>query len=132
VQRLELGQHQQAGISRKMLCNTDDRGVFAVGGGERVIDVHVTESRELASKVRVVVLVAGVKSDVLEEHQVAFAQASNGGLGGLAHAVFGKRDWSLQQLGKPPSDRPERELRHSAALRTVEVGHDDDPSSPMR
>ena len=68
-ERCDLALHQQPGVGRQELGDADGRGVRAVGGPERVVDVHVGVGRELRRERRVVRLLLGVEAQVLEQQR---------------------------------------------------------------
>ena len=67
-----------------------------------------------------------VEANVLQQHHVAVVHRGDLGLGILAVGVLGQRDLDAEQLAQTLGDRGQRQLRDDLALRTAEVGHQDD------
>ena len=67
-----------------------------------------------------------VEANVLQQHHVAVVHRGDLGLGVLAVGVLGQRDLDAEQLAQTLGDRGQRQLRDDLALRTAEVGHQDD------
>ena len=67
VERLELGRQQQPGRARQEVRHARRRGVGAVHGAERVVHEDVGERRQLGGERRVVLLLARVEAQVLEQ-----------------------------------------------------------------
>ena len=74
AEHLELARHQLAGDRREQMRDALGRGVGAVRGAERVVDVHVGECGELPRERGIVGLLAGFEADVLEHADVTVAQ----------------------------------------------------------
>ncbi len=98
-----------------------------------VVDVEIAERREAAGESRIVLLLAGVEAQILEERNLARRQRRHDAFGRRADAILGKGDG-------PPADRPaerrhqrpQGEFRRGLALGTAEMRHDDDASAPPR
>jgi hypothetical protein len=71
VQSLQLGQHQQARVGRQVVRDADHRRVGAVRGREGIVDVNLPLGRKLACEGGVVLLVARIEADVLEQDGLA-------------------------------------------------------------
>ena len=65
-EHLDLALHQEPGVGRQQLRDADRRGVRAVSGPERVVDVDVGVGRERRGEGRVVLLFLDVEAEVLE------------------------------------------------------------------
>ena len=63
---------------------------------ESVVDVNVTQARELLRKVIVVLLFLGVKAQVLEQQYIAVTEFFYFRLSSFANTVFRKRDGTIQ------------------------------------
>ena len=99
----------------------------AMGGAERVVDVGVAELGELLAKRRVVLLLALVEAQVLEQEHVPLAKRRRLRLRVLAHRVARERDRLAEELRQAQGGRAQRELLLEAlARRTTEVAHEDD------
>ena len=121
-QRLDLAL-QQAARRRALdvLDDADRRGVRAVRGAERVVDVEVGERAEALGELGVVLRLARLVADVLEHHDVA-----------VGHAVEVRRelDVGAEQARQVLGDRPQRELR-LAVLRPPEVRDEQQLRAPL-
>ncbi len=122
VERLQLGAHRLARVGRQQPRHALGRGVGPVGGGEGVVDVDVAELGQLLGEGRVVLLLALVVAQVLQQQHAAGLQRLDRGLGVGTHAVVGERDVLAEQLGQRLDHRLQAHLRHAAALGPVEVG----------
>ena len=126
AEHLELAAQQVAGCSGQELGDADDRGVRAVDGAERVVDVDVRERRERRGERRVVRLLAGMEAQVLEQQHVAIGKRVHGLLGDRADAVGRELDAGAEQLGEARAHRSQAQLAMELALRPAEVrAHDD-------
>ena len=78
-EHLDLALHQQPGVGRQELGDADGRGVGAMGGPERVVDVDVARTTASAcGELRVVRLLLGVEAQVLEEQHLARPEPLDG------------------------------------------------------
>ena len=126
AEHLELAAQQVAGCSGQELGDADDRGVRAVDGTERVIDVDVRERRERRGERRVVRLLAGMEAQVLEQQHVAIGKRVHGLFGDRSDAVGRELDADAEQLGETRAHRSQAQLAMELALRPAEVrAHDD-------
>ena len=71
---LHLAFEQPPGGGRQQVGDPLGAGVRPVGGAERVVDVDVGERRQLAARLGVVALLAGLEADVLEQQHLAVAE----------------------------------------------------------
>ena len=111
VERLELGCQEQSGRARQEVRHTGRRRVGAVHGAERVAHEDVGQRRQLGRERRVVLLLARVEAQVLEQaHRPLLA-------------VEGDR--LAEELGQALGDGPQRQLGPHLALRPAEVRADD-------
>ena len=121
-QRLDLALQQAAGGGvADVLDDADGRGVRAVRGAERVVDVEVRQRAEARRQLRVVLRLARLEADVLEHHDVAV---------GHVVEVVRERDLRVEQAGEVLGDRRERELR-LAVLRPAEVRDEQQPRAAL-
>ncbi len=121
-QRLDLALQQAAGGRVvDVLDDADGRGVRAVRGAERVVDVEVRERAEARRQLGVVLRLARLEADVLEHHDVAV---------GHVVEVRRERDLGAEQAGEVLGDRRERELR-LAVLRPAEVRDEQQPRAAL-
>ena len=74
----------------------------------------------------VVLLFAGVKPEVLEQHDVARLRGRNGRLCRVSHTVRGKLHRLSEKIGKSRRHRSKRELRFPLTLGSSKVGRQDD------
>jgi hypothetical protein len=126
AQHLDLGEHEPAGVRRKVERHVVHRRLLAVHHPETVGDEHPPRARqrgELTGQRGALVVVlrrlARVEPDVLQHHDIA--------RGHLGHAL-GELDQAhrgAEQLAEAGGDRCERERRIRPALRPAEVRDDD-------
>jgi hypothetical protein len=77
-ERLEFLLHEKARISRQITCDAGGRSVRAVRGAERVVNVDLGERGEVPREERIVFLLFGVETQVLEHHDVAVLHGGDG------------------------------------------------------
>ena len=75
VERLDLAFQQPPGGARQQVRDALGARVRAVGGAERVVDVDVGQLRQRARELGVVVGLARLEADVLEQQDLAVARA---------------------------------------------------------
>ena len=131
VQRRELRLHELSRVGGKVGGDADDRGMGAVGGGERVVDVEVAQARQPASKPGVVGLVLFVIAHVLEQQDLPRLQASCGRRRLVADAILRELHVPAHAPSEVGSDRLEGELT-LAVLRPPQVGHHHDARAALR
>ena len=114
------------GLDRDELRDGLDRGVGAVAGAERVVDVDVDALGQLFGEGLVVVRLALGEAQVLEDEHLSLPELllepgdlGSDDVGGLGHLV---RD----ELGETGRGRLEAHLRVRLALGSAEVGSDDE------
>jgi hypothetical protein len=100
--------------------------VGAVGGAEGVVDIEVAVFRQLGGEGGVVLLLAGVEADVLQQGHAAVLHGVDHRGGGRTDAVAGEGHLLLQQLAQRLGHEGQAHLRHDLALGAVEVGQQDD------
>ena len=96
-------------------------------GAECVVDVGVCIGRERGRERRVVRLLLGMESQVLEHQDVALAEPRDRGRHRRAEAVVGRGDGAAEQLTETRRDRRHAELVNDRALRAAEVTGEDHP-----
>ncbi len=103
-----------------------------MGGPERVVDVDVGVRGERRREGRVVLLLLGVEAEVLEQQDLARAEALDGVLRPDAERVARDRHVAAEQLGQPLADRPQAEAVLDLAVRPTQVAGQDDPGPGLR
>ncbi len=98
------------------------RSVGAVGGREGVVDVHIAELGQLGGEGGVVLLLAGVEAQVLQQQHAAVGQLGYGLGRRIADAVGSEGHRRAQHLGQGFDHRLQAHGRHDLALGPVEVG----------
>ena len=94
-------------------------------GAEGVGDVQLRHGGKLPGKLRVVLLLPGVKAQILQQHDLAALQGRRLGLGVLAHDVLGEDDLLAQQLAQMLRHRAEGQAVLPLALGLAQVGAGD-------
>ena len=121
-QHLELALHQQARIARDELRDADRRGVGAVRGPERVVDVHVGVGGERGRELGVVLLLGRVEAQVLEEQQLARPEPVDRVFRADPEGIPGDRHVPAEQLGQALPHRTEPEAVGDLAVRAGRGG----------
>ena len=98
----------------------------AVRRTERVVDIDFRQRGKRLGEIGVVLGLARLEADVLEQEQLAGLQRRGLGLRVVADDVPGHRDRLAEQLAQAGRHRREGELGLHFALRTSEVGAEDD------
>src|SRR4029453_16021736 len=98
----------------------------AMRRSERVVDVNIRQPRELSGETRIVFLLLSMKAQVLEQDHVAALCLCDRLPGRLAPPVGGEGDRLSDQFRETAGHRSQRVLRIRLALRTTEVGREDD------
>ena len=83
-------------------------------GAEGVVHVDVGERRERGGEVGIVLLLARVEAQVLEQQQLPGAELGDRGGGALADALLAEGDARAEQLGQARRERAQRESRARA------------------
>ncbi len=81
AERLEFGLHVLAGRRRQQMRQRLDRGMRPVRRRERIIDIDIAERRQLAGEVGVVLLLARVEAQILQQRDLAGPQRIDDPLG---------------------------------------------------
>jgi hypothetical protein len=130
LEHRDLGGDQLARGVREAGREVVDGGVLAVHGAEAVADVQVGELGELVGEGAALGVVlaglTGVEAEVLQDGDLALAQAVDDGPGGLADGVRGERHLAAQQLTQPLRGGRQGVGRVRGALGAAQVGGDDD------
>ena len=88
AERLDLALHQQPRDRRQEFRDPSGRGVGAVRGAEGVVDIQVAEAGELPGKGRVILRLARVEADVLQQDDVAVRHRLDSGLDRRTNAII--------------------------------------------
>ena len=92
-----------------------------MGGREGVVDVAVGERRELLGEGVVVGFLLGMEAQVLEEEDLARAEAGRARAHLWPHAVGCERNRALEERLETVGHGTEREFRRRLALRPPEM-----------
>ena len=124
---IDLLLEQEAGHGRQILGGAHDGTLGAVGGAKGVEDEDVAVRSERLGDLGVVLLLALVEADVLENEDLAGLESLDSGSGLLAVRVGDEGHIKAGKLGELGGDGLEGELGLEAgAVRTAEVAHEDD------
>jgi len=93
-----------------------------VCGAKRVVDIDIRIGGEFASELRIVLLLFGIKTNVLEQSDLPIHHRGNRLFNGSSDAVVDERDGSAKLGREVDRDRREAELLIPFALRPPEVG----------
>ena len=100
---------------------------------EAVGDEDLTESGDLlgvcGALFRILAGFLRVETHVLQQHDVAIVHSGDLGLGVLTIGVGSQRNGDAKQLAETGGDRSQGQFRNDLALRTAEVGHQNDLSA---
>ncbi len=131
-ERFDLRAQQEAGIGGKQLRDAGRRCVRAMGAAERIVDIEVAERCELFAECRIVLLLACVEAQVLEQHDRAVGKLRHLRAGILARHVGCHRHRAADELGEAGRSGNEGEIRFEArAARTAEMAHEHDFGAPF-
>ena len=133
-QRLDLAHHQAAGgLARQVRQHAGDRGVRAMGAAEGVVDVGGGGGGKRPGELRIVLLLAAMEAQVLEQRDVAVAELRGDRRRRLADRVVGEErpaGRAVPRGARPPAaactsrlrspfGRPQCEQRRSRAPAAV-------------
>lgn len=128
-QRVDLLLEQEAGDGRQVSGGAHDGTLGAVCGAEGIENEDVTIGSELLGDLGIVLLLTLVKTDVLENEDLARLDGGDSLGGLLAIRVGNKSNVKARELSELLGDRLEGKLGlEASALRTAEVAHEDDAS----
>ncbi len=99
--------------------DTETVGHEDLAEGGDLLGVGCALLRILAGLFRVV-------TDVLQQHDIAIVHRGDLGLSVGAIGVLGQRNGDAEQFAKADGDRSQGQFRNDLALRTAEVGHQND------
>ena len=122
----QLSGHQEAGHRRQVCRHTDGGGVGTVHGAKGVGHIQFRHVRQLLGEAGVVLLLADIEAQVLQQHDLAGLQSGGLGLGVLTHDVLDEDDLPAQQLAQTLRHGRQRQLHLPLALGLAQVGAGDD------
>ena len=125
VKHLNLVCKQRSRIGRKIRGDSLDRRVCAVRNRKRVIHVHVRKRGKRSGKRHAVLLLARVKSDILQKEDVAVFHPIRGSRHLRPHNPARHRDLHPQQLRKALGNRPHRIRGNMLPLGPSKMRHHD-------
>jgi hypothetical protein len=96
--------------------------VCAVRGREGVIDVDLAQARELVGKGRVVLLLAGMEAQVLQQRHATFWQRIDHGLRLPPNAILGKSHLAAEHAAQRLGDGGQRHRALALTLGPAEMG----------
>ena len=102
-----------------------------MAGPERVLDEEVAVRRQPARELRVVLLLAGLESQVLEEDHRAGGRGAHEVARALVERLIKERHAPLEQLLETARHRSQRELRRALPLGAPQVGGQHEDGSPL-
>ncbi len=102
---------EQASVGGQIGGNTGGGGVGAVHGAESVGDIDLSHVGQGLGEVGIVLGLALVEAQILEQQDLAGLQRSGLGLGVGADGVLGKDNVHAEQLTEVGGNRSERQLR---------------------
>ena len=107
------------------------RGMRAMRGTERVVDVDVAVRSERTRHRLVVGFLARIPAQVLEHRDLTIAQVGDDLPRAVAYRLVGERDIDREQLGELRGDRFERELRLDLPVGAPEVRTEHDARAAL-
>ena len=129
---LDLASEQQAGVGGQQRGDAHHRRVGPVGRTEGVVHVDLAETGELGGELGVVLLLALVETQVLDDEHLAVGQGLGGRNGIVAADILHVGDGLAQQLREARGDRGHGVgLFVAGARRTTEVAHGDYAAPPL-
>ncbi len=117
---------QPRGRFGEVSCHARRGRVGAVRRTERIVDVHVAQTRQRLRENGVVRFLLVVKTHVFEQHDLARRERIRAFFDAFADAVRAELHGRTEQFRQPFGHGFERILRHGLTLRTAEVRHEDD------
>ncbi len=129
-QGLDFLLDQQAGSGRKVGGDVVVGALGAVDDTETVGHEDLAEGGDLlgvgCALLRILAGLFRVVTDVLQQHDIAIVHRGDLGLSVGAIGVLGQRNGDAEQFAKADGDRSQGQFRNDLALRTAEVGHQND------
>ena len=99
---------------------------------EGVVHVQIAQCRQLLAEGRVVLLLALIEAQVLQQQHVPVGQGRHLGPGVLAHGVGGEGHVAAQKLGQARGGRAQRELLLEALSgRAAQMAHEHHVGTPV-
>ena len=126
---LQLFLNEETGHGGQVVGHTGGGGVGAVNGAEGVGDVDAVCAGQIGQclgKGGIVLLLALLKAQVLQQHDLTGLKGGGLGLGVLAHHIAGENDALAQQLLQTFGHRGQAQLRLDFALGLAQMGAGDD------
>ena len=111
IERVELRRHRASGEGGQDVRQSLGRRVGTVRGREGVVHVKVATGRKRRYKLRVVCLLAGVETRVLEYEHAAVGQRCHRSLRDRPDAIGGERDRAAEHTGERRCNRAQRQRR---------------------
>ena len=126
AERRKLPRHEQSRHRRAQVAGDGlDRGVRAMGGGERVVDVDLGQSGQGLGERRVVLLLFRMEAQVLEHQELTRPEGMRRRLDLGPDAVRRQRHGPTEELGESRRRGRERVLGIGLALGAPEMGGED-------
>ena len=131
-EHLELALHEETRVGGQELGDANGGGVCPVRRSECIVDVDIGVRRERLGEVRVVGLLLGVESEVLQHEDLARAHALDRVLRSDPEGIPGDRYVAPDQLGQACPDGPQPQPVLDLPLRPAEVAGQDHRRSPLQ
>ena len=126
AEELKLLANQEAGDGGQVVRDARGRGMRAMDGAERVGHIQLGHRGKLLGQLGIVLLLARLKADVLEQHGLAGLDLCRELLRIGADDVLGQLDLEAELLAQALGDRSKGVLHVVLSLRTAEVRAEDD------
>jgi len=97
-----------------------------MGRPERVVDVDIGVGGQSRGERRVVLLLLGVKAEVLEKQRLTWPEALDGIFRADTEGVAGHRDVAAHEAAQDLADRPQAQAVLDLSVRSTEMARQDD------
>ena len=123
---MKLLLHEQtSGRLVEVLHHAGGRGVCSVGGAERIINIELRQARELSGEVGVVLGLAFVESEVLEQQSPAIGHSVGSRRRIASHRLLAKNDVRAEVLAEFLRHRAEAHLGNGLAFGASQMRGED-------
>ena len=123
---------QEAGNGRQVSGHTGGGGVSTMDGTEGVGDIQLSHVGQFLGHSGVVLLLAGIEAQVLQQHDLAALEGCGLSLGILAHDIGSENHLAAQQLAQTLGHDSQRELLLPLTLGLAQVGAGDNGSTVVQ
>ena len=122
---VDLALHRQPGIGRQQMRHAFGRAMGAVSRGKGVIDIEIAEPGQRRCKSRVIGFLAGLKTGVLQQQNIAIAHIGDGGSSIIPDQVIDKINGLAEQVSERLRHRLQRQTGDAATLGATEMRQQD-------